>query len=131
MSILAVPDVDTSRMIGQAAVEVMYAVAATASSGAVLEANFHRSVSRAGIQALPGLVVEVFCRCDREVALSRYRERSQHRHSGHFDERRSDDDLWNDEMTMPVAGEWTVLEVNTDHPVDILTVIKDIKRLVR
>jgi hypothetical protein len=78
MSILAVPDVDTSRMIGQAAVEVMYAVAATASSGAVLEANFHRSVSRAGIQALPGLVVEVFCRCDREVALSRYRERSQH-----------------------------------------------------
>jgi hypothetical protein len=34
-------------------------------------------------------------------------------------------------MTMPVAAEWTVLEVNTDHPVDILTVIKDIKRLVR
>jgi hypothetical protein len=31
---------------------------------------------------------------------------------------------------MPVAGEWAVLEVNTDHPVDILTVIKDIKRLV-
>ena len=48
MSVLAVPDVDTSRMIGRAAVEVMYAVAAAASGGAVLEANFHRSVSRAG-----------------------------------------------------------------------------------
>lgn len=36
MSVLAVPDVDTSRMIGRAAVEVMYAVAAAASSGAVL-----------------------------------------------------------------------------------------------
>ena len=130
MSVQAVPDVDTSRMIGQAAVEVMYAVAATASSGAVLEANFHRSVSRAGIQALPGLIIEVFCRCDREIALSRYRERSQNRHPGHFDDRRSDDELWNDEMTMPVAGEWAVLEVNTDHPLDISTVIKDIKRLV-
>ena len=83
-------------------------MAAAASGGAVLEANFHRSVSRAGIQALPGLIIEVFCRCDREVALARYRERSQHRHPGHFDDRRSDDELWNDEVTTPVAGEWAV-----------------------
>lgn len=130
MSALAVPDVATSRMIGQAAVEVMYAVAAEASGGAVLEANFHRFVSRAGIGALPGVVVEVFCRCDREVALTRYRERSQHRHPGHFDDRRTDDELWNDEMTRPVAGEWAVLEVNTNHPVDVSMVIMDVERLV-
>lgn len=131
MSVLAVPDVETSRLIGRAAVEVMFSVAASAPSGAVLEANFHRSVSRGGIQALPGLVIEVFCRCDREVALTRYRERSQHRHPGHFDDRRTDDELWNDEVTTPVAGEWAVLEVNTNHPVDISMVIMDIERLGR
>jgi hypothetical protein len=109
-------------------VEVMYAVAATASGGAVLEANFHRSLS--GIEALPGLIIEVFCRCDREVALTRYRERSQLRHPGHFDDHRSDDELWNDEVTTPVAGGWAVLEVNTEHPVDVSTVIRDIERLV-
>lgn len=70
MSVLAVPDVETSRLIGGAAVKVMYSVAASATSGAVLEVNFHRSISRAGIQALPGGIIEVFCRCDREVALA-------------------------------------------------------------
>ena len=130
MAVLAVPDVDASRMIGRAAVEVMFTVAAAASGGAVLESNFHRSVSRLDIEALPGLIVEVFCRCDREVALSRYRERSEHRHPGHFDDRRTDDELWNDEVTAPVGGPWTVLEVKTDRPVDISTVIKDIEMQV-
>ncbi len=129
MSVLAVPDVETSRLIGRAAVEVMYLVAASAPSGAVLEANFHRSISRAGIQALPGQIIEVFCRCNREVALARYRERTEQRHPGHFDQRRTDDELWNEEVTSPVAGDWTVIEVNTGHPVDISVVVKDIERL--
>ena len=130
MSVLAVPDVETSRLIGGAAVEVMYSVAASSPVGAVLEANFHRSISRVGIQTLPGKIIEVFCRCDREVALSRYRERSEQRHPGHFDERRTDDEVWNEEVTSPVAGDWTVIEVNTDHPVDISVVVKDIESLV-
>jgi len=131
MSVLAVRDVDTSRKLGQAAVEVMYAVAAKSPGGAVLEANFHRSASRPSIQALPGLIVEVFCRCDREVALTRYRERSEQRHPGHFDDRRSDEELWNDEVTTPVAGEWAVLEVDTNHPVDTSAVVGEIRRVVR
>ncbi len=130
MSTLAVPDIATSRMIGQAAVEVMYAVAATSSGGAVLEANFHRSVARADIQALPGLIVEVFCRCDREVALTRYRERSEQRHPGHFDQFRADDELWNHELTTPVAGGWAVLEVNTNLPLETSGVVRDIRMLV-
>jgi hypothetical protein len=108
----------------------MFAVAAAASGGAVLEANLHRSVSRVDIEALPGLIIEVFCRCDRDVALTRYREPSEQRHPGHFDDRRTDDELWNDEVTTPVADEWAVLEVNTDHPVDISMVINDIEKLV-
>lgn len=130
MSVLAVPDVETSRMLGEAAVEVMYSVAASALSGAVLEANFHRSISRVGIQALPGQIIEVFCRCDREVALARYRERTEQRHPGHFDQRRTDDELWNDEVTKPVAGDWSLIEVNTNHPVDVSVVVKDIEKLI-
>jgi hypothetical protein len=130
MSVLAVPDVETSRMLGEAAVEVMYSVAASAPSGAVLEANFHRSISRVGIQALPGQIIEVFCRCDREVALARYRERTEQRHPGHFDQRRTDDELWNDEVTKPVAGYWSLIEVNTNYPVDVSVVVKDIENLI-
>ena len=84
MSLLTVPDVEMSKKVGQAAVEVMYAVASTSPEGAVLEASFHRSAPRSGIQALPGHIVEVFCRCDREVALARYRDRSEQRHPGQF-----------------------------------------------
>lgn len=130
MSVLEVPNVGMSRMIGQAAVEVMYAVAAASPGGAVLEANFHRAASRTGIQALPGLVVEVFCRCDREVALARYRRRSDQRHPGHFDHQRSDDEIWNDQVITPVAGGWAVLEVDTNHPVDTSAVVGDIKGVV-
>lgn len=129
MSALAAPDMATSRMIGRAAVEVMYAVAATSPGGAVLEANFHRSIARAEIQTLPGHIVEVFCRCDRELALTRYRERSEQRHPGHFDQLRTDDELWNDEVTTPVAGGWAVLEVNTNLPVDTSVVVSDIRML--
>ena len=37
MSVLVDPDVDASQMIGQATIEVMYAVAGACSSGAILE----------------------------------------------------------------------------------------------
>jgi predicted kinase len=130
MSALAAPDIATSRMIGQAAVEVMYAVAAASPGGAVLEANFHRSVARPDIRALPGPIVEVFCRCVREIALARYRERSDQRHPGHFDQLRADDELWNDEVTTPVAGGWAVLEVETNVPVDTSGVVRDVSMLV-
>ncbi len=130
MSRLTIPDVEMSKKVGQAALEVMYAVAATSPEGAVLEANFHRSASRPGIQALPGQIIEVFCSCDRQVALARYRNRSDQRHPGHFDEHRSDEELWNDEVTTPVAGAWAVLEVDTNLPKDASVVVADIRRLV-
>ena len=66
----AVADVEDSRRIGRAAMEAMFTLAGEAPAGAVLEANFHRSVAAHSIRALPGSTVEVFCRCDREVALA-------------------------------------------------------------
>ena len=99
MSVLVVPDVGASRTLGRAAVRVMMAVAVASPIGAVLESSFHRSVAASELHALPGEVLEVFCRCDLEVAASRYRARAGTRHAGHFDQIRTPEELWNVENT--------------------------------
>jgi len=120
-------DVDDSRRTGGAAMEIMFALAREFPGGAVLEANFHRSLAVGPIGALPGRTVEVFCRCRREVALQRYRERAAGRHGGHFDDRRTDADIWHDEVSRPVGGDgggdWPVLEIDTNAPVDVEEVL--------
>jgi hypothetical protein len=123
MSVLPVPDVAASKDLGRAAIAIMYALAAEAGGGAVLENCFHRTASVDEIARLPGSVAEVFCRCSREVALERYRARAHSRHPGHFDHARRDDQLWNSQVTGPIAGGWPVLEVDTVTPVDIAAVV--------
>lgn len=118
MGVLDVPDVAASRALGRAAVAALYAVASE-SSGAVLESAWQRSAARGDLAALPGRIVEVFCRCDREVAQARYRARAGKRAAGHFDRDRRSSELWNDEVSRPVAGGWAVLEVDTTRAVDI------------
>ena len=129
MSVLPVPDVETSKRLGQAAMAAMYSLAAVAPSGGVLESNF-RAASVNELQSLPGTVVEIFCRCDRELALARYRARSSTRHPGHFDSLRTDDELWNTEVTSPVCGGWPYLEVDTSHPVDVSELIVRLRYVV-
>ncbi len=129
MSVLPVPDVDASRIIGRAAVAAMLAIAAAAPRGAVLESNFSRSVAAIALHTLPGFIVELFCRCDRVVANERYRRRAGSRHAGHFDAVRTAGELWNDEVAEPVAGGWPVLEIDTNQPVDVTAVVAEIRRL--
>jgi predicted kinase len=119
MSVLPVPDLDTSRQLGRAAVAAMFAVAAQSSCGAVIESVFHRSAAVADLHCLPGRVIEVFCRVDREVARRRFLARAASRHSGHFDRIRTTDELWNDEVSEPVAGGWPLVDVDTTKPVDV------------
>jgi predicted kinase len=127
MTVLAVPDVDASRQLGRAAVTAMLAIAAQSPIGAVIESNFRRSVAAGDLSQLPGTVIEVFCRCDRTTAAERYRQRAGSRHAGHFDGQRAADELWNDEVSEPVAGGWALLEVNTEEPVDIGPVMQFIR----
>ncbi len=127
LSTLACDDVEASRQIGRAAVATMVAVAADAPRGAVVESNFYRTVAPAELRRLPGAVVEVFCRCDRDVAVARYRARAGSRHAGHFDLVRQPEELWNDEVAEPVAGGWPVLEIDTNHPVDIDVLMREIR----
>lgn len=122
MGVLPVPDMETSRLVGAATMAALYAVAAE-SAGAVLESVWHRSRSRPDLNRLPGSIVEVFCRCDRQVAARRNALRASSRAAGHFDAARTPGDLWNDEVARPVAGGWPVIEVSTNSPVDIAPLI--------
>ena len=130
MSVLPVPDVEASRQIGRAAVRAMLALATESRRGAVLESNFYRSVARDELGALPGCVVEIFCRCDAAVAARRYRARAGTRHAGHFDAVRTPDELWNAEVGEPVAGGWPLLEVDTNAPVDVAAVVAFVRESV-
>lgn len=124
MSVLPVPDVDTSRRLGRAAVVAMLAVATQAPRGAVIESNFYRSAAVQNLRRLPGAVVEIFCRCDSQIAHARYQARAASRHAGHFDVDRTVEELWNDEVAQPVAGGWPLLEVDTNGPVDVAAVVR-------
>lgn len=130
MSVLPVPDVAASQQVGRVAVSAMLAVAAQSPVGAVIESNFYRSVAAADVERLPGDIVEVFCRCDRAVAAARYRARAGSRHAGHFDHVRTDEELWNEEVTEPVAAGWPVLEVDTNRPVDLAAVVASIRQVI-
>lgn len=129
MSVLPVPDVAASRQLGRAAVRAMLAVAAASPVGAVLESNFYRSVAVSDLQALPGRVIEIFCRCDAVVAAERYQNRAGSRHTGHFDAVREPEELWNDEVANPIAGGWPLLEVDTNEPVDVARLVIFVRSL--
>ena len=129
MSVLAVPDVETSRQIGRAAVVAMLAVAAESVPGAVIESNFYRSVATDPLSRLPGTMVEVFCRCSAAVAAQRCAERAGSRHVGHFDRERTPPELWNDEISEPVGGGWPVIDVNTEQPLDIADIVGRVEAL--
>jgi hypothetical protein len=122
MTVLDVPDVAASRQMGRAAVAALLAAAADAGFG-VVESAWHRSRAASDLLSLPGSIVEVFCRCDRTIAQDRYRSRAGTRAPGHFDEQRVADELWNDEVAMPIAGGWPVLEVDTNQAVDVHRVV--------
>jgi cytidylate kinase len=126
MAVLDVSDIAQSQQVGRVAVAALLATAADNHS-AVLESVWHRSFALADLARLPGPVVEVFCRCDRDVAERRYQERSGSRAAGHFDRRRRPGELWNDEVAEPVAGNWPVLEVDTNREVDVPAVAARIR----
>lgn len=118
---LDVTTVDASRSLGRAAMLLMYELA-LASQGAVLEGPFFRSMACIELPLLGGSIIEVYCRCPRDVGLTRYRSRD--RHACHFDNLRTDDELWNDDTANPVAGGWPVIEVDTTHPVDVDALVR-------
>jgi predicted kinase len=130
MDVLGYPaSVEESRTLGRAAVMAMLNVAASSYGGAVLDSTFF-PYAFAQLRALPGPLVEVHCRCPREVATARYTARSASRHAGHLDADRQPDELWNEQNTRP-TGIAPAVVVDTSTPVDVVAVVSQIKELAR
>ena len=108
-----------SRRLGKAAVLVMLRAARTC-PGAVLDSTWF-DYALPFARALPGRLVEVHCTVPRDVARARYQARTGHRHAGHLDDLRSDQELWG-EPSRPL-GLGPVVMVDTSGPVDISELI--------
>jgi hypothetical protein len=50
---------------------------------------------------------------------SRFRERASSKGPGHFDDQRSEEELWPEAALLPLAGPWPVIEVDTSTDVDL------------
>ena len=127
MGELGVPaTVQESRRLGRAAVMALLAMARS-SRGAVLDSTFYPyTVPHLG--RLPGTLIEVRCRCPREVAQMRYWARSETRIAGHFDDERPPEELWNEHHIEPL-GLGPLIEVDTTVPVDVEPLAQRIRAL--
>jgi predicted kinase len=128
ISVLPVADADDARRLGRAAVEVLLAVAAEVTGGAVLEAVW-RDQGRDAVSSLHGVVVEVFCRCDRPTLEARYAARR--RPPGYVLEHQDPAELWSPETFEPLAGGWSVIEVDTAGEVDPVALAARVRQAAR
>ena len=107
--------VAASRRLGRAAVLAMLRTARTC-PGAVLDSTWY-GYALPLARALPGRLIEVHCTVPLDLARARYRFRTGHRHAGHLDDARSDQELWG-EPSRPL-GLGPVVVVDTSGPVDM------------
>ena len=112
-------DLQTSRRIGGAAMEVLWALAAHCPR-VILEANFrpHSEYERAKLSALSPRAVEVYCRCPPALATERYQRRAAEpgHHRAHIASHLDPGLLA--EFDGPV-GIGTLIEVDTTAEVDV------------
>ena len=107
-----------SQRLGKAAVLTMLRTAHTC-PGAVLDSTWFGYAFPLA-RTLPGRLIEVHCTVPLDLARARYRARTGHRHAGHLDGARSDQEL-RGEPSRPL-GLGPVVVVDTSGPVDIAKV---------
>ena len=107
--------VPESRRLGRAAVLAMLRVAQRCPS-AVLDSTWS-GYAVPLLRRLPGPLVEVHCAVPVELARERYLARAGHRHAGHLDDQRTEDELWG--ARHRPLGLGPAIEVDTSGPVDV------------
>jgi predicted kinase len=119
-------DLSWSRRLGGAAMEVLWALAASCPR-VILEANFrpHSQYERGKLTSLSGRIIEVYCRCPSPLASERYARRAARpdHHPAHVTPRLDPDLLA--EFDGPLAL-GPVIEVDTTSRVDIARVASDV-----
>jgi len=128
--VLGAGDVQWSEQLGLASHRVMYALAREAGS-ALLEANFWPGTSESDLVALDRPLLQIYCRCPLELAVSRYRARiaSPQRHPGHLPEHQADEVIarWATTEPRPLDLDAPLIEVDTRELVDIDAVVAEIE----
>jgi predicted kinase len=121
-------DVEWSRKLGGAAMEVMWALAARCPC-AILDAPFRprSAVEREHLVRLDARIVEVHCACPPEVAIGRYNRRAQHRHPTHVIRELTPKHLAEFEGTLGVGP---VIEVDTKEVVDVPALAQRVRELL-
>lgn len=123
-------DPAASQRIGAAAWDVFWSLAPHIPR-VVLEANFHRDsdYERGRIAALPGQVVEVYCRCPPAEVVRRFAERAARpgHHPAHYGAAIAEADVVRG-FGAPI-GIGTVIEVDTCTPVDVDALARKIATL--
>ena len=104
-----------SQRRGKAAVRAKRRAARTG-PGAVLDSTWV-DYALPLVRTLPGPLIEVHCTVAPDLTRARYRARTGHRHAGHLDEARTDQELWG-EPSRP-TGLAPVIVADTSGPVDI------------
>lgn len=121
-------DDDFSRQIGGAAMEVMWTLAGRCPD-VMLEANFRpdSAYERERILALGANVIEVHCRCDRELIAQRFRDRAVRgeRHRAHTMSELPAEYIAQFEKPIGIG---TVVVVETLEPLDVASIAKEIDR---
>ena len=113
-------DRERSKTLSRAADAVMVRVA-QGLNAAVLDNFWHAETASELLAPLSGPMIEVFCSCDPDVALARFRSRD--RHPGHVDHlldpdvARADFVHRLDQLPLGLVG--PVIQVDTEQPVDI------------
>ncbi len=112
---LGAEDLEESRRLGRAAVRALLATARENGRGVLDSVWVDRRRAIEDLAALPGPVVELFCRCPREVLEERYAARGR-------DVERPPEELWSPATRAPLEGPWPVVEVDTREPVEVWSV---------
>jgi predicted kinase len=125
-----VESVEESRLAGRRAVQTMLSSARDAGRGVLDSVWVERGRAIRELTSLQAVaeVVEVFCRCDVDTMRRRYLERAPTKGPGHFDVERDEAELWPPEALGPLAGPWSVIEVDTSVAVDVSALASRIRR---
>jgi predicted kinase len=134
MDTLGTGDNEWARTLSWAAHRVMYRLVDDLVGDVILEAHFHAGTAEQELQSLGEKLIQLYCRCPLDIAWQRYRIRRDDpdRHPGHLPEHQDETATagWRARRPRPLGLDAPLLEVDTSAPVDIESVVRNLRQLM-